>query len=916
MAGGQDRQLVKGSALVATVAAAVSLATGNPVMSAFFLNFAATYAMGKWAQREAARAYQQEVVERRAMIRSATASQRVVWGHALVAGAVPYGQVTGTDKEYLHIVLALAGHEIHSIGEIWFDDQLVGTLDGSGNVTTGTFAGLARVKVYLGAASQTADADLVSESGGKWTSAQRGDGVAYVYLRVKWDVDKFPNGVPNVRVLVRGRKCYDPRDGQTRLTCNNALILRDYYTADYGVGCTSDEIDDTMVSAAADVCDQWVDAGVTGVAVTANESTDTFALAQHDPRLSTGDRIVLGGTAAPAGLALGTEYYLVRSGGTTVRLASSYQNAIEGTTLTFTTAGTAVVFNTVYQKRYQFNGSTTLDRTPADIDELIRTSMAGIMVFSAGKWRMAAGAYVAPGVDDTIDEDDLRGAKVYVPRKSRHELINRVNGIFVDPGQDWAAVDYPPVISSTYLAQDGGETVARDIEFAAEINALRAQRLGRIFLNRSRAAQLTLPCKLSALRFVAGQTVKVTLTDIGLTDAVFRIVSHRITGADGGIGIDLQLEADGAEFWDWATSDGVAPAVNTGVSLVDPRVVGAPTSLALSSGNTELLTAADGTIISRIRVAWTHAVEPNPLQYEVQWKRSTDSNYESRFVPRAENVTYISPVEDGATYDMRVRTMNALGVRSAWLAGSHVVVGKDAPPTAPTSLAVTAALGGYDIAISACPDADYGRTEIWMAESNDRGTAVRVFNAPGNRFAVTGLPSAVSRWFWGRHYDRSGNDSTWYPASATAGVTAVTLAPDGGGIKVVTNATAITAGTGTPPPDGDEYWAVYSNHDGKVYRWISALGAYTRAADGGDLIAGTVAADKIAVANLAAITANLGAVTAGSIDLGSGLFSVTAGGIVTIRSAVSGARLEIVDSNKIRVYDSSGVLRVELGELS
>jgi hypothetical protein len=310
-----------------------------------------------------------------------------------------------------------------------------------------------------------------------------------------------------------------------------------------------------------------------------------------------------------------------------------------------------------------------------------------------------------------------------------------------------------------------------------------------------------------------------------------------------------------------------------------------------------------------------HAVEPSPGGYEVQWKRSSDTDYESRMVPRTENVMYIAPVADGVGYDVRVRTLNTIGVRSAWLTGSHTVVGKTAPATAPTSLAVVGAVGGYDIAVSACPDADYARTEIWEATSNDRSLASILFNGAGTRFARTGLPGSVSRWFWSRHVDRSGNASAWFPLSATGGITAVTLSPSGGGVPTVTDASTITAGTGAPPPGGADFWAVFSNHDGKIWRWNQAAGNYTKAADGGDLTAASVAADKISVANLAAISANLGSITAGSINIGSGKFVVDTSGNVEILSATSGERMEVRNTG-VKVYDASGNLRVELGLLT
>jgi len=263
---------------------------------------------------------------------------------------------------------------------------------------------------------------------------------------------------------------------------------------------------------------------------------------------------------------------------------------------------------------------------------------------------------------------------------------------------------------------------------------------------------------------------------------------------------------------------------------------------------------------------------------------------------------------------VRVRCQNVLGARSSWLTNSHVVVGKTAAPTAPTSLAVTGAVGGYDIAWSACPDADYATSQLWESTSNDRTAATLVADMTGNRFARAGLPGAVTRWYWVRHVDRSGNVSAWYPSGATAGISAATSSPTGG-LPTVTDASAITATPGDPPPSGDSHWAVYDNTTGKIWRWSTSAGAYTKAADGGDIAAASIAADRLSVANLAAISANLGSVTAGAIDIGSGKFSVASDGTTIIRNATTGARLE-VRNNVIKVYDASGTLRVKLGDLS
>lgn len=78
--------------------------------------------------------------------------------------------------------------------------------------------------------------------------------------------------------------------------------------------------------------------------------------------------------------------------------------------------------------------------------------------------------------------------------------------------------------------------------------------------------------------------------------------------------------------------------------------------------------------------------------------------------------------------------------------------------------------------------------------------------------------------------------------------------------------------------------------------------------------ASSITADKINVASLSAISANLGSVTAGSISINN-KFIVDSAGNATIRSGTTGARVEITNTY-IKVFDSSGTLRVQIGDLA
>lgn len=80
---------------------------------------------------------------------------------------------------------------------------------------------------------------------------------------------------------------------------------------------------------------------------------------------------------------------------------------------------------------------------------------------------------------------------------------------------------------------------------------------------------------------------------------------------------------------------------------------------------------------------------------------------------------------------------------------------------------------------------------------------------------------------------------------------------------------------------------------------------------GGLIKTKTLTADAIAVQRLSALSADLGDITAGSLNIG-GRFLVAADGSTTIRSGTSGQRMEF-DNQTVRVYDSAGVMRVRLG---
>lgn len=180
---------------------------------------------------------------------------QIIYGRTKTGGIRIFDATTGTDNKHLHRVIGFAAHECESIDEVYLNQTLL-TLDGSGNVTSPSlYAGKVRVKKHLGSPNQVADSDLVAEVP-HWTSEHRLREICYIYIRLEFDQDVFPNGIPQFSAVIKGKKLYDPRTTLTAWSDNPALCMRDYLSnAQYGLGEMNANIDDTMVQTAANVCD-------------------------------------------------------------------------------------------------------------------------------------------------------------------------------------------------------------------------------------------------------------------------------------------------------------------------------------------------------------------------------------------------------------------------------------------------------------------------------------------------------------------------------------------------------------------------------------------------------------------------------------------------------------------------------------
>jgi hypothetical protein len=245
----------------ATVAGAIKAVKFLAAVIKFIAITASSMAASKLLAPKAPSFSDSSLSQRSQMVRSPIAARTIVYGRCRASGTVVYMSTTGSKNEYLNIVIALAGHEIQEIEEVYFNDDLVGL---SGNAATGFYSGVANVYKHLGSTTQAADSFLVAETNsltdGKWTTAHTLYGIAYLYVRLTWDTEKFPSGIPNISAVIKGKKVLDTRTSTTAYSANPALCLRDYLTdSAVGMGMDATEIDVTAINAAANICDEDVE---------------------------------------------------------------------------------------------------------------------------------------------------------------------------------------------------------------------------------------------------------------------------------------------------------------------------------------------------------------------------------------------------------------------------------------------------------------------------------------------------------------------------------------------------------------------------------------------------------------------------------------------------------------------------------
>ena len=345
-------------------------------------------------------------------------------------------------------------------------------------------------------------------------------------------------------------------------------------------------------------------------------------------------------------------------------------------------------------------GSTTID--VLDCNAVIDTSKKvldnvrelakgarSFLPFTGGKYKMIVETTGSASI--TLTEDDIIGGYT-LASESKSNKHNRVIVSYINPARNWQVdeVQWPELDDSGYASADqhvtmktadGGFLLEGRFDFTTITSPYQALELAEVICRRSRDSKgLQLTVGFDAYDLAIGDIVNVTLSSLGYSSKPHRVIG--ITFREDYL-MDLNLVIHQDAHYTWATKTQVTATPST--NLPNPYSVTAPASVTLTD---EMIEYSDGVVLTRLNILVGVSTDKFVQYYQVEAKQSTESDY--KILGKGTQLNYeMLNVVDGAIYNVRVKSINALGVSSTYTSANRTVIGATETPNDVTDLSVS-----------------------------------------------------------------------------------------------------------------------------------------------------------------------------------------------------------------------------------
>lgn len=681
---------------------------------------------------------------------SADAYRIIPFGTVATAGREVYWKGVGKKNKTNCYVIQLADWQCHQLRAVWVNGArktltpvaVVGTEAARYEVQS--FGSKFIVKWFPGTTAQTADSELITMSAdtaggsiGEWTSDHIGKGVCYVSFIIEYDEELMP-ARPQLLWEIDGALLYDWRKDTTNggsgahrwddpttweFSSNPAVCDYNWCRGFWrngmllaGIGAASYDLLHSAYTTAANICDETLDDG--------------------------------GGS----------------------------------------------------RKRYVVSVIINADGEHRIAREAFIAAMAGDGIERGGQFAVLAGAAYSPVM--TLTDDDMAAAHSFKfqQKSPLSEIYNAVHVTWLNLDQPWSSHTLTPLTDAQYEDQDGGQRIARDIDLAMVPNPYQARAIGKVVLEQSRmqaihtgvyggktavlepgdwvTRQLNRDTGFGVSSFLdtdpygfdASALTDSYLNRMGIDELTMKVVSKRRAGPEL---YELTLrQCAVANFT--APIGPIPPAGPPAITppVYKPATPGTPALAETVSFN------ADGAAVSTVTATWT--ASEDAASYVISIKEGTADWVDRRL---GNVLIYSFRGRTGVTYQARVRAIDNSDLLSLWSGTASILVtGDTTAPAAPSGLSAAGMLGRIVLSWTNPGDGDLAGTEIWEAATDNFASAslIHTTAAPDQMWVRDNLGNAVTRYYWIKARDRTGNVSARYPAGG--GVSGTTTKLDGGDV--------------------------------------------------------------------------------------------------------------------------------------
>ena len=639
--------------------------------------------------------------------RQPAAFRQVVYGEQRVGGVLIYESTTGGSHSQYNQVIVIASHVCDSLVNIYLDGrQVFFTGSGVGNSTrngvnfggnadgnnhTGpngvqyNFGGLVYVEACYG--DQTNQPNT-TPGGGYNTGLHANDptwgpgtaglpyvgGCTYIYLKVEYDANQFPQR-PEVRVTVRGKNdILDPRTGTIGYTNNWALCVADeIQNTSFGLGDIG-AVNTAQLIAAANVCDEQVALGQGGTEA-------RYALNWHfDTSMTPGAALDTMMWAAAGRLSyIGGEWYIWPAYWQGPSFTFDANALAEGFTwnpyrpfkdLVNRVTGTYVAPNYPYNAT-QANGSNYYDTNgfATDGSGTIQDNF-GLAFQPTNYPEYACDALHGYAADQYLNEDSgLLGDWAIGTTYNTGDVV-------ASGGQTWKSLEdgnvgnLPATTSTVWVVF--AQYLPMEVGQQCVLSLAQAQRVAKIYLLRNRqqgtGSMMFFPV---GLQMQPLSVMQFTFPTFGWAGKALEIGNTTIDPMTFKTGFEVN-ETD-PSVYEWSVAEELTIYDDETVASASSWTPAPPTEMSLTSSAATAVQGLDGLVTPRVMVTWDEPLDGLVTQIELQVQGplatgTTAPAWTAAGSVSAENTTaYVTGVVSGSTYNFRIRALRANGANSTWV---------------------------------------------------------------------------------------------------------------------------------------------------------------------------------------------------------------------------------------------------------